>query len=446
LVVLVGVSFTVPLVYWFGVAGLPTWGIPFSALLVVQGGAAAARGKIRFRKIDGFEWAVLVFVVTMALSTLMNPSEDPLGANKLFVFFLALSLAIYVKRNYGRTVDIQHLVYFAYFFVIVQFVVCILQYVTQSAIGDVSAYFGTTTVQDLETGLKQAALGIGRVVGTVGTTNLLGRAIVVLLPFVAISDRVFPKLKDHPLHYVGKRVVIAMGGGVVLLTVSRSSIAVLALLALVVGIQRLVCGSPFRDWGYTTRWRLASSTLLVLLVSLGGYAALSNPGFREKVSIGAEVVELRIERAIEREAASAWSAPGPLEIRYRLGIGAVELFAESPVVLGAGYRNTKRLPQKTSISGIPNPNLRVHNAHLQFLAEGGLFAFIAFLTITLYPIVRLVRGGRRRDPVRWAFFASTASMLIFMQTSTTYDTAALAPVYMLILGSALGYADRSTAK
>jgi hypothetical protein len=428
----------IPLVYWVGVIGVPTWSIPFSALLLVQGGAAAVRGKYRIGRMDLFEGAVLVFIFAMTLSTILNPSETELGNNKLFVLFLSLGLSVYAKRHYGKSISIRHLVILAYFLIVSQFIVSIAQYITQSSIGDVGAYFGTTKARSLEAGLKQAALGIGRVVGTVGSTNLLGRTIVIFLPFIMVSEEVFSNVKKRKLHYIGKRVVVVMGITIIFMTVSRSSIGILVLLLTGASVRHISKIKPIRLWLHTTRWRLMAKVVLGFFVAVGLYLSFSNDAFRDKVSLGAEVVKLRIERAMERQTAGVSSTPGPLDIRYKLSKGALELFLEGPVVLGAGYRNTKHLPEKTSIIGVPNPDLRVHNAHLQFLAEGGIFAFISFLIITLYPIIRVYRskGG---EGVKWALIASTGCIVISMQTSTTYDSAALSPLYMLILGSAIGY-------
>lgn len=442
LLVSVGLGFMVPLVYWFGIFGIPVWSIPFAALLLVQGGMAVVRGKYRFARPDLFEGAIIVFVVMMTLSTLLHPSEEELGANKLFVYFLSLGLAVYTKRHFGKTVTVRRLAVFAYLLISVQFVVCVAQYVTQSAIGDVGAYFGTTQVEDLEAGLVQAALGIGRVVGTLGgSPNLLGRAIVVFVPFVAISGTVFSGSKDRPLYYIGQRVVLAMAVIVVLLTVSRSSIAIILLLAGLATLRRAGVLAHVMSFFATTRRRLVARTLLVVVIGIAASAVMSSSQFRESVGTTLETVQIRVEQ-LSAVAPGVATAASPLGDRFLLNVGAIKMFADGPVILGKGYHNTLRIAQKTDIPGVARPELRVHNAPLQFLAEGGILAFVAFLTIVVYPFYVNVSNYPEWNARSRAFAASVGSMLLLMQTSTTYDSVALAPLYGLILGSAVAYGLR----
>jgi len=120
------------------------------------------------------------------------------------------------------------------------------------------------------------------------------------------------------------------------------------------------------------------------------------------------------------------------------------MFTDSPIVLGKGYRNSKRVAVKTDIQNVMNKESRVHNAYFQYLAEGGAFALLSFLILTIYPFYLNVQFYRGRDAINGAFLASMGSILLFMQTSTTYDSAALAPLYMLIIGSAVAYGARDT--
>jgi len=438
LLLFVGLGFMVPLTYWFGVFGIPVWSIPFAVLLLVQGGIAVVRGKYRFAPPDLFEKAIVVFIVMMTLSTLLHPSVAELGANKLFVYFLSLGLAVYAKRHFGKTVTMRRLIIFAYLLIVVQFVVCVAQYATQNAIGDVKAYFGTTNVEDLETGLVQAALGIGRVVGTLGgSPNLLGRAIVIFVPFVAVSGAVFPGSKNRPLYYVGQRVVLAVAVIVVVMTVSRSSLAVLLLLAVLAGLRRTGALARLMSFFYTTRQRLVSRTLLFAVVGVLLTVAFSSSQFRDSAGETVQTVQIRVEQI--GGVASGVAAANPLEDRLLLNIGAIKMFLDGPIVLGKGYHNTLGVARKTDISGVTRPELRVHNAPFQFLAEGGLFAFLAFSVIVVYPFYLNVSTYPDWNARDRAFAASVGSMLLLMQTATTYDSVALAPLYGLILGCAVAH-------
>jgi O-antigen ligase len=419
-----------PLVYWTGPIGIPTWLIPFSGLLLVQiTQRVLSPGTVRFRRTTGYEWAVLTFIALLMASTLIHPWSGPKAFNKLFVYSLSFGLAIWVKRNWGHRIDVEDLIRFAFLLVVVQFGVCLLQYVTQTPIGYLGAYLGGSQEEVLEGGFARKALGIGRVLGTLGgSPNLLGRAVIVVTPFIVISNFVFAPTTTL---YVGKRIALIMAFAVVLLSISRSSIGVFLGFSLVAVVGYQV--KRFRLWRlfYTTRRRLASA--FVTLMIFGGllYAGLSNETVMKNISLVSEVVQYRVEalRLLEAD-----TEPG---VRTKLVRGGLEMFSEEPIV-GHGYRNTLRIPYATDVNVAAREGMRVHNAYIQFLAEGGIFAFGAFAIITLTPLFHLLFTVRPRDAEAYAFLASIAAMILLMQTASSYDSAALAPIYMLMVGGAMG--------
>ncbi len=424
------VALLFPLVYWTGPIGIPTWAIPFTGMLLIQSSQKiVSKGPIRFSRITGYECAALAFVVLLLISTLIHPWSGPLAINKFFVYSLSFGLAIWVKRNWGTRISIRDLIWFAHLFIITQFVVCLLQYVTQTPIGNLGAYLGGSQEEVLEGGLARKTLGIGRVLGTLGgSPNLLGRSIVVLTPFVVISNFVYPSTWRR---YLGKRITLLMAFAVVLLTISRSSIGTFLGFAVLAGAGYKLKHFRVRNLFWTSWRRIAAGFVMAPLLAGLIYVGATNPTISRNASLVGEVIQYRIEAL---QLFGADTEPG---VRTKLVWGGLEMFSEKPL-LGHGYRNTLRIPYETDVNLAAREGMRVHNAYIQFLAEGGIFAFLAFSIVTLTPVAYMVFAPGRRDAVAYAFLFSTSAMVLLMQTATAYDSAALAPIYFLVIGSTMG--------
>jgi hypothetical protein len=406
-------------------------------LLIQSSQKIVSKGPIRFSRITGYECAALAFVVLLLVSTIIHPWSGPLALNKFFVYSLSFGLAIWVKRNWGTRIDARDLIWFAYLFIIAQFFVCLLQYITQTPIGNLGAYIGESKEEILEGGLVRKNLGIGRVLGTLGgSPNLLGRSIVVLTPFVVISNFVYPSTS---LKWLGKRITLLMAFAVVLLTISRSSIGMFLGFAILAGIGYKLKHFRTQNLFWTNWRRIATGFIMVPLVAGLIYVGATNPTISRNMSLIGEVIQYRVEAL---QLIGADTEPG---VRTKLVWGGLEMFSENPL-LGHGYRNTLRIPYETDVNVAPREGMRVHNAFIQFLAEGGIFAFLAFSVVTLTPVAYMVFAPGRRDAVAYAFLVSTSAMVLLMQTATTYDSAALAPIYFLIIGSTMGEVRRRNSK
>jgi len=443
LLLLVGFSLMTPLVYWVGIIGIPVWAIPVGALAFLQLGIICVRGNPRFRLPDRFEIAILVFIISILLSTAANPPEGDLAVNKLFVYTLSFGLAVYAKRNFGRLFNIKHIVIFSYLFVSIEFFVCIIQYVTQSPIGNIGAYLGETQTRYIGGSLERI-LGFSRISGTMGVSgNTLANSIVALLPFVVASRSVFTKSRRVTLHYVAQRVTIAMAVITVLMTVSRLSLIVLFTFSMGLVGQKvyefLRVFSSYTDVGRKTfRFDLTHFYNLVSVFVVAGLIfllAFSNSRIQNAMESGVQAVEYRFSQIGEESSVGN----EPIQDRYLQIDGAMKMFSDSPYIIGVGYRNANQLGVKTDVR-LNNPQIRVHNAYFQFLAEGGFFAFISLVFITLYPLYLVYKSGKNKV-VKYSLLASLLGIVIFMQSTTAHDSSGLAPIYMLIIGTAVGFAD-----
>jgi O-antigen ligase len=419
------VSFFVPLFYDLGPIGIATWTGPFLALGFVYAlERALGRRQARVRGIGSWEVSAIVFILWMYLSTILNEYyyPDPNRDGLLLVYVMSIFFALFVRRNWGALFDRRTIIRFAFAMIAVQFVVGMAQLLTGSAIGFPGAYLGAEQSGDIQT-----HTGAGRVIGSLDSTpTVLARAIAVLLPFVAVhaSDSAASVLQKTC------RVAGLLGGGaVILMTQSRSALLIVGIVGALwmLSRSRIVLRQFFR---LRTTWSgllfLYSSVALLAL----GVGVLQQSG-------GISGLQQAVTSTLYR-----FENVALFGIRFELMRGAVILFQEQPL-LGNGYLSTKYLAEQTDIL-VPDwrSYLRVHHAYLQFLAEGGIVGFLSFSYFTIYPIYRLYTSDVRRTATYYAFFAAIAMMIIFSQSSTAYDRYSLAPIYMMILGGAMGFLDR----
>jgi hypothetical protein len=165
----------------------------------------------------------------------------------------------------------------------------------------------------------------------------------------------------------------------------------------------------------------------------------TNSTLQRSVETGIEAIQLRTSQVGGE--GEIGSGIGPLETRYLRVTGAVEMFGEGPILVGKGYLNATDIAAKTDVRAIRGGGHRVHNAHVQYLVEGGIFAFISFVFITLYPVYVNVWG--EKNAINHAFAASVGAIFLFMQSTTAHTNTGLSAIYMLILGCAVAYGIRS---
>lgn len=434
LVLLFFATLFVPLTAHPGAIAVPLWSIPVAGLLLMDLALRASSGDLSVRRFDHYDWSVVVFSAVMLGSSIVHTPYTELGFNKLVRYCMTLALALYVRRNWGRLFGFRQLVLFAFAFVAIQASVAALQYVTGEPIGYIGGYLGQSQTGELET--FGELLGMPRVVGTLGgSPNMLGRVMLVLSPFVLYHGLRVPQ-QGLRAALVDRRLWLFLVSGVLLLTMSRSSILAFVVLGSVAWVATRVQSLRRRS---LLQWMgLSRSTFLVLAVATAAVlVVLTSPQLRSQI---VRPVVANVERVAALVDAGIDLQARAIEVRLELLEQGLGMFADNPFT-GVGYQNTRRISEMTANPIIEWRELRVHNAYVLVLAEGGIVAFLAFLNLTLYPAVVSWRN-RRRMPGAWAFVAAAVAILVVIQVGTTFDTSGVAPVYSVIWGGALGQAER----
>ena len=435
-IILFYITLFIPVAYHWGRFSIPLWACPIAGLFLLDIIERLVRSDGKIQRWDIFDWAVTVFVVLMISTSLLHPPVEDLGYNKLSIYMMAMMLGVYIKHNWGRLFVINHLINFAFVFIAVQFIIAVVQFVTGTPFGNLSAYVGADQIERLKGGQLYNLLGIGRSEGTVGAPNLLGRAVVVITPFVILQNWMSSRRYRSFVTYLQVRLWILMVSVILLLTFSRSSVLVFVFLG---GGGWLIYRAFSINSTFLTGLnssRLSASYVIVLISTIVGVFGMSQKSIRTSASRAANGFAYRIQTAT---GLGETTASVGLDRRAELNWQAIQMFIEQPL-LGHGYFNTKRIPQRSNHPLVAQTDLRVHNAFLQYFAEGGIFVGLAFIVIVLYPVY-VTWKSRKGDPTAWALFAACIAIAIFMQSSTTYDSLGLSSIYALIWGAALGYCD-----
>lgn len=453
------VSLMFPLTYWFGKFGIPLWSIPLSCLTALLFARNSIRGRKEIITFDKYNICLFLFVVVMYISSCTSYPIEDLGINKLFVYSLSFLLLFYVRKKWGIIFNVHQIVKFARLFVVFQVTVSVIQFLTGIPIGQVGAYFGQTQTAQIESTVG-GALGIPRVVGTVGgSPNMLGRITVALAPFVFLdrlnvynseyiqSRHKFISVKKYSnfirglLDYFSSRLWLVFILIILGLTMSRS-----ALLAFVVVwgggwcLYKVSIGFSIKTLFRVTKIKLISRGLFIFILTVtvlvGSLIPSIRSGVSETVSVaGDRVVELA-EAAVELEE----SGKGPVGVRLELIKYGIIMFTERPF-FGYGFHNTKKISNRTANEIINWRDLRVHGAYFEYLPSFGFLGFILFVVISVYPIIASWKASHV-IPSGYAYLASTVTILIVIQTGTTYDSVPVAPIYAIIWGGAMGTYDK----
>jgi hypothetical protein len=131
------------------------------------------------------------------------------------------------------SIFLEQLVIFSYIMIISQSIFSLLQFITLTPIGHLGACLGDTQAETLVDRLLLAQYSVGRAMGTLGSPNLVARAIIVLTPFILVSG-FFSKLGRVRLSIsLYKRLTIMAGAVTLVLTISRASIVIFVAFGLI---------------------------------------------------------------------------------------------------------------------------------------------------------------------------------------------------------------------
>jgi len=164
---------------------------------------------------------------------------------------------------------------------------------------------------------------------------------------------------------------------------------------------------------------------------------------QDKFNLLLAAIEYRVGETLENEG-SETTKPS---FRWNMNKGAIVATSQKPLI-GHGFLNSKDIWSKVETEIPEWWKFRPHNIYLVMAVEGGIFAFLFIIIITLLPIYKLIFVLKKLDPLRIAFLFSLLACLGFSQLYVTTISPEFAPLYLLLLGLAMGYIDheKETAK
>lgn len=423
--VLIGLLF--PLSASLGITKLVTWNIPAAVLaflLILRG---LKKKQFHVGIFDLWDYSILSIIILYTVMTLLG---DNVGANISFLnsYIFCLLLALYFRRNFGKTFTAKALILFSFITIGLESLVGLIQQITSSEFGNLAVYIGETP--DSSSLRSIGETDMGRVHGTLGTGNLVGSWINMFLPFTLYAS-VYIKSKRlwlwQALTIIGAIIAI-------LLTISRFNIA------LFLGMLLFAFALWLRKNG-STRIGLKFRTSVVVFISILIFTgAVLTVRYWEQIGLMKQAVELRFSGTF-MEASTTGEHSSGVAARMEMNKGAIQAFARSPII-GLGYKNSRWIWPSVDANVPKDWSYQPHNVYMIMLVEGGIFLFIAYVLFTMIPFYRLWRVRGSGDPFLLAFFLALSASLGIQMIYITYTMPSFAAVYTMLQGVAMGYTDQ----
>ena len=378
------------------------------------------RGQKR-KKIDKWEIGILIFFVSLLASTAYGGNFWE-NLPEFLQYSSALLLAIYVRRNWGTVVTLELLIKFALAAILIQSSVASLQHITHSSIGDVKSYFGDVQYTEYS---KVYGYKVSRVRGTIGHPNIVANWIICLLPFLIFDIKYNYAIKGYNIL---KLCLLPMATITIILTYSRGCqiIFILFILFSIFFFYRTYIKSFIRQ---LLSWRILIFLILFLVsIFFIDYSTL-------KITLLYPlIVRFSTLNSIDTPSASLYG-------RVSLIREAFNSFTEH-FFLGVGFNNSAKVLGIVSVFGTHFADiLKPHNIYLLMALEGGIIAFFSYCFVSLYPVFRLIKLIPYKIPGAIPFLFSLLAIFMMQQIYLSAIMAIFAPLYMIILGAALGYAE-----
>lgn len=415
----------IPLSVNLGFIILYVWNIPALGLIPVLMVRIFVKNKGKIRRFDLWDFSILGFIIILLLFTLT-------GANLMTNFPLymqyvtGLLMALYVRKAWERVITPKMVACIAIVAILIQSVTGIIQQITFSQFGNMTAYFGAKQSSHLKASFE---VSISRIMGTLGQPNVVANWIITFFPFAYIA----PYLKGFKSNnmWLIKRITVILGAITVFLTISRGSIAFFILLCITFSIP---WGKRVWQLKWTSGKFLNRFVFLGILIVMGGIYIGVN--FSE-ISSYYTVLEERIEGLTT---ATATTSRQTADFRMEMNEGAIQKITAHPIV-GLGFQNSKYIWDSVDTE-IPGWwTYRPHNVYLAIAVEGGVLAFLFFVIYTCLPIYYLLRRGHPEGVLRYAFLFALTAGFLFSQVYLTTLAPSYAVLYAIILGCSMGYID-----
>ena len=300
----------------------------------------------------------------------------------------------------------------------------IVQQLTNSNFGNIKAYIGQEEKNQLGIDLESA---FSRIQGTLGNPNIVGAWLICVSPFLLIMSY-YDKFNTNS--YWLLKVVLFIGVCLtIFFTFSRGSNGIFLLLLLSFTPFFLRIGStinlPYIDYQKTIKkvsyFFIIIATCVFIIVKV------------DVILLALNYAESRINSSFE-DAGKVASA----DFRLVMNQAAIKYIFQNPFI-GIGFSNGELIYKEVGFFQ-SFLQFRPHNTYLLMGVEGGIFAMITFIIITLFPIYRLLMI-RPSTPFKYALLFSLIACLGFVQIYLITVSSDFAPLYFSLMGIAMGYAD-----
>jgi len=406
-----------PLYTSVGFFDVTSFNVPMTGLIFLWIFRAMTAPGMSFR-VNVWDFLLIFFGFWMFLSTVFKAPER-LG--QLMVWESGIVLGLYARRNFGRSFDFSFIFRFAVIALSLQVIVCALQFITRSSIGDIQRYFGR--VEDLE---AVETMGVQRFVGTFGAINVLGIWVVTLIPLVYAKYIQFYQRRRWLKKFF---YLLLWLSGLLITVLIASRFNFIGALLVCLAMWFLHQLHLKKDFSLRlliqglNRW-----TILVLLLAVIAvcYYDKINTVVEDYTSLAVGRVE-----AVDNSFSTRWE-------QYK---GAVLYLAKNPV-LGTGYTCSDDIWSEVDVNKPIGDLIRPHNLFLILAVEGGLPALILFVWLIIRPLTVYLRNFKRLDVGHDGLMVSVAGYLFVNLVYMAGIIFMTWPLFMFLLGSFVASADK----
>lgn len=334
----------------------------------------ARSSKLRMRFADGL---IILLMLWTLFSTVfsLNPTASIL---QWLLLMRGTLLYAYLRVNFGRVITIADVKRIIVALLMVETILALVQFATNSRIGSINDYFGST--ETYANAYFRSSIGqVIRVVGTFHNPNLLADWIILLSPF--IYAWIYFRIPIHPIFYY---VLLLMAVFALLFTFSRSGwisfgagVVIFIIRAVTLNVHPLTIRV-----NYVLKQWILLSLIIGAVILAGGYLS--------------DVIDFTIifDRFADATLSGSW------RLAYvKLAYQFIEKFPLTGIGLDNFNQGISLYHEELYIPTILRYAQRyttVHNVYLLFFAETGIIGGFIWFVLSVDVTVRSWRLPFRR--------------------------------------------------
>lgn len=366
-------------------------------------------------KIRPFDILLIVFLIWLLLSNIQG-LRPRLSLEPWLLWFRGGLIYFYFSRNIGRVISVRFMFKLIVTLVLVEGVLCIVQMVTNTNVGQLSQYFGEYSSEKVPY-FSFAGRRFLRSPGTFYNTGIVAVWMVMLLP--ALLAYYFFEAKKKSFRYL-----LVWGVGLVgaFSTLSRVEMTSIGLAVMLV----LFWARPIRfsaEHLLVLKKKPFIFTVVVILIAIMLLSALMYLGYWD-----AFYERLR-------------DFSGRFERKFAYMSSALSLMGMYPL-MGVGQGNFGVQLRDTGFHYYIQGEGVVHNIPLLIGTEAGVIGFVLFIILLLFPVVRGWRAIRIKRPEKWQVLSGGMAIglicyIFDMQWTAGLIHHSVQPLFFVCLGLAM---------